>query len=497
MIRRATAAVAISLVLVGTAAAAAKPAGTRSLGDLDFMPCTLTTPGMPRTVEAQCTTLDVPEDRSATGGRMISLAIAWVPSTSPQAEPDPVFMLAGGPGQGARDTYPQIASAFERTLRKRHVILVDQRGTGGSNPLACRDEQGANAFADPDDSSNEAARAFAERCAQALSERADLRHYTTTDAIADLEAVRTAIGAQTINLVGISYGTRVAQTYLRRHPESLHTVVLDGVVPPELILGSEHAKNLETSLDAQFALCERSEECRARHGRPREALATLRARLDTAPMPLRYRHPVSGEYVDGVLDHNALATVTRLFAYSPTTAALLPRTLARAANGEPETLLAQSAIIGAMVGDQIFHGMQLSVMCAEDARKLVPDPADAETLLGTEFVDFTLAQCSAWPAGRAPDDFHAPLASDKPILLLSGEHDPVTPPRYGDIALKGYANGRHLVAKGTGHNVLPVGCVPRLLASFLDSADAKGLDAECLDVLGDTPPFTGSYGPEP
>jgi pimeloyl-ACP methyl ester carboxylesterase len=495
--RRALAATAALFAVAGSFAAMAAPLGTRSLGTLDFTPCTLTTSGMPRTVEAQCTTLEVPEDRSASAGRMISLAIAWVPSTSPQAEPDPVFMLTGGPGQGARESYPGIASAFERVSRKRHVILVDQRGTGGSNPLACRDEQGANAIGDADDLSDAAARAFAERCAAALSERADLRHYTTTDAIADLEAVRTAIGAKTINLVGISYGTRVAQTYLRRHPESLRTVVLDGVVPPELILGSEHAKNLEPALDAQFALCEATPACLERHGRPREALAKLRAQVAEAPIPVRFRHPVSGEYEDGKLDATALATVARLFAYSPTTAALLPRTLARAANGEPETLLAQSAMIGAMVGDQIFHGMQLSVLCAEDAPKLVADPADAETLLGTAFVDFTLAQCSAWPAGRAPDDFHAPLASDKPVLLLSGEHDPVTPPRYGEMALKGYANGRHLVARGIGHNVLPVGCVPRLLAGFLDSADATNLDAECLEVLGDTPPFTGSYGPEP
>jgi pimeloyl-ACP methyl ester carboxylesterase len=214
-------------------------------------------------------------------------------------------------------------------------------------------------------------------------------------------------------------------------------------------------------------------------------------------MPLRFRHPVSGEYEDGQLDLGALATVVRLFAYSPTTAALLPRTLARAAAGEPETLLAQARMIGDMVGDQMFHGMQLSVICAEDARKLVADPADADTLLGTAFVEFTQAQCGVWPAGRAPDDFFAPLASDKPVLLLSGEHDPVTPPRYGDSALIGYANGRHLVARGVGHNVLPVGCMPRLLDKFLDSADAKGLDAGCLDALGDTPAFTGSYGPEP
>lgn len=489
-------AAALVLLAAGTTSAASEPAG-RSLGRLAFTPCTLVASGMPGTVEAQCTTLDVPEDRSAPDGRRIALAIAWVPSTSPQAEPDPVFMLAGGPGQSARESFPGVAGAFDRVLRSRHVILVDQRGTGESNRLACLDAEGRNAFSEADDASAEAAARFAQGCAATLSERADLRHYTTSDAVSDLDAVREAIGADTINLVGISYGTRVAQTYLRRHPERVRTLVLDGVVPPDLILGSEHAKNLEAALDRQFALCEATPECLERHGRPREALDTLRARLAEAPIPVRFRHPVSGEYEDGRLDAGTLATVVRLFAYSPRTAALLPRTLARAAAGEPETLLAQARMIGEMVGDQIVHGMQLSVICAEDAPKLVADPADADTVLGTAFVEFTLAQCGVWPAGRAPDDFFAPLASDKPVLLLSGEHDPVTPPRYGEQALAGYANGRHLVARGTGHNVLPVGCAPRLLARFLDSANAKDLEADCLDDLGDTPPFIGSYGPEP
>lgn len=489
-------ALVLVLLAAGAAGAAPEPAG-RSLGRLLFTPCTLVAPGMPGTVEAQCTTLDVPEDRSAPDGRRIALAIAWVPSTSPRADPDPVFMLAGGPGQSARESFAGVAGAFERVRRTRHVILVDQRGTGASNRLACLDAEGRNAFTATGDDSPDGAARFAAACAARLASRADLRHYTTSDAVADLEAVREAIGADVLNLVGISYGTRVAQTYLRRHPARVRTLVLDGVVPPDLVLGSEHAKNLEAALDRQFALCEATPECLERHGRPREALAALRARLAEAPIPVRFRHPVTGEYEDGRLDAGALATVVRLFSYSPRTAALLPRTLARAAAGEPETLLAQSRMIGELVGDQIVHGMQLSVICAEDARRLVVDPADAGTVLGTAFIEFTLAQCGVWPAGRAPDDFFAPLASDKPVLLLSGEHDPVTPPRYGEQALSGYTNGRHLVARGTGHNVLPVGCMPRLLARFLDTADAKGLDAGCLDDLGDTPPFTGSYGPEP
>jgi pimeloyl-ACP methyl ester carboxylesterase len=159
--------------------------------------------------------------------------------------------------------------------------------------------------------------------------------------------------------------------------------------------------------------------------------------------------------------------------------------------------MAQAEMMVGQLSEQITHGMQLSVMCSEDASQLRVDPADAGTVLGTEFIDFTLAQCAVWPKGAMPEDFHAPIRSDAPVLLLSGEFDPVTPPRYGEQVLAGLSQGRHLVLRGQGHNVIGVGCAPKLAARFIDTADAAKLEVECLDRLGYTPPFAGFYGWEP
>jgi len=483
------------LLLAACAVAAAPEAQTvRRLGAMAFEPCTLSAAESPLTVAAYCASLSVPEDRSAQPGRRIELAVAFVPSRAKQPRPDPVFMLAGGPGQSAVEAFPMAAGAFGPILRDRHVVLVDQRGTGRSHPLDCPqsedDAADPAALADP-----AAARRAAERCLANLD--ADPRHFTTSEAVADLEAVREAIGAAELNLVGISYGTRVALEFLRRHPERTRSVVLDGVVPPELALGAEHARNLEAALDANFARCEADAACRDRYGSPRERLARLLEELRAEPRQVQFRDPLTDVQRDEPLTAEAVAGVVRLYTYVPQLAAMLPRSLAEAASGRPEVLMAQASMIQTLVGEQFKIGMQLSVVCSEDADLLRVDPADAGTLMGTQFVETLLAQCAAWPKGQRPADFKQPVQSDRPVLLLSGEFDPVTPPRYGDAVLAHLPNGRHIVAKGQGHNVMGVGCMPRVMARFVANPDAAALDAKCLDGLVAPPPFVGSYGWDP
>ncbi len=484
-------------LLLGSFLLAALPTSqARPFGTLEFEPCTLAPEFALDSVEAQCSTLSVPENHAMPDGRKIELAVAWIPTDNADA-PDPVFMLAGGPGQSARDSYPSVAPAFRDIVRKRHVILVDQRGTGESAALVCRDEQGKSSVTETLDDTAETAAKFASKCLTELSGSADPRYFTTTDAIQDLDAVRAALGAEQLNLVGISYGTRVAQHYLRRYPARVRSVILDGVAPNELVLGSEHAKNLETALDLQFARCSADAGCRDKLGEPRENFAKLAAELRLAPRPVRYRDSFTGELKDGELTYGHLASVVRMYAYAPVAAAMLPLTLHEAAAGRPDALMAQAEMLMGQLGDQIMHGMQLSVMCSEDAPLLRVDPADAGSVLGTDFIDFTLAQCAVWPKGEVPADFHVAIESSTPVLLLSGEFDPVTPPRYGEQVLKGLSQGRHLVLRGQGHNVIGVGCTPKLAARFIDTADAAKLDAECLERLNYAPPFAGFYGWEP
>lgn len=481
-------------VTAGRDPAFAADAGSaaRRVGTMSFEPCTLTAEGSPVTVAAYCGRLVVPENRDRPDDRRIDLAVALVPSRSKQPRPDPVFMLAGGPGQAASEAFPGAAGAFRDILRDRHVVLVDQRGTGGSHPLECPAPQDAEGSDLAETGDPAAARRLAERCLTGLE--ADPRFYTTSDAVLDLEAVREAIGAAQVNLVGISYGTRVALEYLRRHPQRTRSVVLDGVVPPELALGAEHARNLEDALDRHFAACEADATCRAQFGSPRDQLERLLAGLDAQPRRVRYRDPVSDAVREEELTRAAVAGVVRLYAYTPQLAAMLPRTLAEANEGRPEVLMAQARMIELLIGEQISLGPQLSVSCAEDADRLRVNPDDARTLLGTEFVEALLAQCEVWPRGRRPADFNEPVTSDRPVLLLSGELDPVTPPRYGEAVVRHLANGRHLVARGQGHNAMLAGCMPRLMARFVEAGSARGLDAACLERLAAPPPFLGAYG---
>ncbi len=482
---------------------AAAPVVVRRLGQLAFSPCTLAPEFGTQTVEAQCSSLAVPENRALPGGRKITLAIAWVPAKN-EAQPDPIFMLAGGPGQSALESFPGIAPAFEEARKHRNVVLVDQRGTGGSNKLLCHDRPEntpsvgpATAAAAADDDSPGASRAFAERCLKDVSARADVRFYSTTEAIQDLDAVRSAIGADKINLIGVSYGTRVAQQYAKRYPAHTRTVTLDGVVPNSLVLGNEFAGNLESSLDRQFARCVADTACAGKLGDPRARLNALLARLKTAPPLVAYRDAITGEARQETLTSGHVAVLARMFAYAPQAAALLPLVLNEASQGRYEPLMALSHLLSGTISDEITQGMQLSVICTEDADELRPNPADAGSLLGNVLVESLQAQCPVWPHGTRPPDFRAPLTGAVPVLLLSGEFDPVTPPRYGDAVAKSLSNARHLVVRGQGHNVLPVGCMPRLFARFLDQADGKSLDASCLKTVPYSPPFTGFYGWEP
>jgi pimeloyl-ACP methyl ester carboxylesterase len=469
---------------------------TRHLGKLAFTPCTLSAPLGTGSLEAQCTTLSVAEDRANPKGRHIDLAIAWLPATG-EALPDPVVMLAGGPGQGALESFPTIAGAFNEVRKTRHVIQVDQRGTGGSNPLVCRHGQGNNAVLEAESDDLGQARAFATRCAASLAPRADVRFYTTGEAIDDLDAVRAAIGAPQLNLVGVSYGTRVAQQYARRYPARTRTVVLDGVVPNTLVLGNEHARNLEASLAKQFGRCRAQPECVGRLGDPRAQLNALLARVDANPPLVRYRDGITGEARSERLTRGHIASLARMFAYAPQIAGLLPLELNEAIAGRYEPLMALSQLVNASLGDSIMHGMQLSVICAEDADALAIDPKDTGSLIGTDLIGVLQAQCAVWPRGKRDPAFRAPLSGNTPVLLLSGEFDPVTPPRYGDEVVRTLPHGRHLVVRGQGHNVLPVGCVPKLYADFVATADAKALDVACLERVPYAQPFTGFYGWEP
>jgi pimeloyl-ACP methyl ester carboxylesterase len=450
------------------------------------------------TLEAFCAAFDVPEDWDSPSGRHIRLRVAIVRSAAVHSDTDLVAFLDGGPGGAATEDYPEIAPALEAVLQRRAMLLVDQRGTGGSNALACPTSEAAAADSvtgEPQD--NASVRRLLQQCLAAVRSHAAPEHYTTTDAIRDLEAIRVALGAPQLDLLGISYGTRVAQQYAARYPHSVRSIVLDSVVPNSLVLGSEHARNLEQVLRSLFARCSADEHCKQSFGDSYATLYRVRERLRAQPQALSLRDPSTFAPLHLNFSAADLATIVRINTYSPLTAALLPLTLHEADQGNYTPLAGQKKLITDDLGSHIDNGMELSVICAEDADLLSARPEDAATLLGNDQIARIQAACAVWPHGYRSAQFHQPLASALPVLLLAGERDPVTPPGYAEQMLATLPNARVLLAPGQGHSVIGAGCMPRLVVQFIQELKPRALDDRCLRQLGDVPAFIDFNGASP
>ncbi|TAN08874.1 MAG: alpha/beta fold hydrolase [Rhodanobacteraceae bacterium] len=474
------------------------PPATLRMGRLTLTACALQQPGSAVTTPAYCTVFRVPENRADPEARTIELKLAIVKSDSEVPDQDLVVYLAGGPGQSAIQSYPELAPAFAPLLKRHDVLLLDQRGTGGSHPLDCPTAQKALSRLTGTATSAQLADQV-RACATEVEKTADPRDYTTTDAVADLDAVRRALGAPRLDLVGVSYGTRVAQHYAAAHPDAVRGMVLDGVVPNELVLGETFARTLQRSLQLQAAACSAAPACKGAFGDWYATLYTLYARLKAQPPhAATFADPRSFKPVTETLDADTLAGVVRMFSYSTATAALLPLAVTEATHGNDAPLLGQSRILSADLSQSVQGGMQLSVICTEDAPLLTPRPQDAGLLLGGNFIQDLAAECGAWPHGPMPAGFHAPFQASIPTLLVSGERDPVTPPAFAAQVLKGLSDGRSLVVKGLGHaEAINAGCMPRLVARFIDKLQPKTLDAQCLKRLGPLPAFVTFNGAAP
>jgi len=493
---------AAAATAVAQAAVAGKPLPpakprTWQLGSVTLTACELTQPNSGLSTAAWCMAFPVPENRADPRSRMITLKLAVLRSSAQVASKDMLVFLAGGPGQAATDSAGAIGSMLEPLRAHRDVLLLDQRGTGGSNPLTCKDSDDATTPDDSDGLDAEKLRNAAAACLKQLSNRADPRYYTTTIAAQDLEDVRKALGSPQFDLVGVSYGTRMAQQYLMRYPDAVRSVVLDSVVPNSQALGEDFARNLDDALKAQFARCTAEPACKQHFGDPDQTLYQLRDALRANPHQVSFRDPESYRTVKRVLNEDSLASVVRMFAYTPATAALLPLSIDAAAHGDVGPLLGQAKILSGDLADLMGSGMQYSVICSEDADLLAPRPQDADTIMGTHMIDALKSVCSVWPKGARPTDFHQPLKTTTPMLLLAGQYDPVTPPRYAEEVAAGLPNARVLVLKGQGHSVMATGCAPQLVKHFVEKLDPKTLDAKCLDQLQPTPIFIDFNGATP
>lgn len=462
---------------------------------LVFQDCNLSSPGTSMSLQARCARLKVYEDRDARQGKQIDLNIAVIPAISRSPEPDPLFFLAGGPGQSATETFVVLSSAFSRVNQKRDIVLVDQRGTGQSNPLDCGEIETETG----EELSEEDVPAAVQACLDGLA--GDPRLYTTSIAMQDLEQVRQALGYEQVNLFGVSYGTRAALTYLQMFPGSVRTLVLDGVVPQDEPLGQDIAKDAQRALDMIFARCLEDSACRAAFPALSQEFDDLLERLQTAPVEVTLSDPVSGEPVSLTLTDTELGAAVRLLSYAPETAALLPLMIHEAAADRNYTLLAaQYRMMTENLVESISEGVNYAVVCSEDVPFIDPTSA-AEANAGTFLGDLTseaLQQiCRLWPAGEVPEGFKQPVQADTPALLLSGEADPVTPPENAEQVAAALPNSLSLVAAGQGHNIVFRGCIPDLVADFIESGSVSALDTTCVAEIQASPFFISLTGSVP
>jgi pimeloyl-ACP methyl ester carboxylesterase len=460
---------------------------------LVFHPCPQAGSGGAQVLQAECAVLEVPLDPASPDGGTIELAVTRLPGSARPPLKDALIAINGGPGGSSRALLVDLGQALEAVAGERDILVVDQRGTGGSARLKC--DNADQTVVVP---STAVTQSLTRDCLAALPH--DPRFFTTSVAVNDLELLRDALGLETWTMYGVSYGTRVALHYTRRHPERVRALIVDGVVPTGLILGANVLHNSEAAFNALDSRCQNDARCSAAFGKLRPKLDQLMAQLKD-PQRVELPHPTTGESTSIPLSYGHIAATVRLLLYAPETMATLPVMIDEAVTGRFLPFAAQSILALEKVTESIADGMHNAVVCTEDVPFFGAAEADrsslAGTYLGPNMIETLATVCAIWPKGELDNDLHVPFQSTVPALIISGELDPITPPAYGDRLLKQFSKGQHLVAKGQGHGVLTRGCMPRLAAEFVANPSNQSIDARCLDRSPPAPIFLNSLGPLP
>ncbi len=457
---------------------------------LELQKCFIGAEGSGVNTPAYCGRLIVPENRD-NPDKTIELNVAVLKTSSKEKLNDPLLLLAGGPGQGAVDAFASMVKVFKALLPNRDLVLVDQRGTGDSNPLRC--EVDPDEYEALSDLSSDALKEWVQECHQSLN--ADTRMYTTSIAIEDLEAVRKALKVEKWNLYGGSYGTRKALTYMKLFPGSIRSVVLDGVVSQDEALGASHEANLRSTLDKIFELCKQDKPCADRFGDVEQQMWTFLDRLKEEPIKLRLQNSSTGNFEEVVMTRDYATIALRMFSYSPETMGLIPLMISLANHGQPETMAYQAQMMISSLNEGLNNALELSVTCAEDVPFMPISTNVTNSLFGDELFELMRVRCEEWDSVTVDTSFKQPVVSDIPTLLLSGEYDPVTPPEFAEKAMQTLSNSQHLVAKGQGHIVSARGCMPKIVTAFIEDPETN-LDTECMKNFDDFSFFINMNGPQ-
>jgi pimeloyl-ACP methyl ester carboxylesterase len=476
-------AVVIGLAWMLTGAARSNQTKSSSTPALSMGSCNLPEAGGP----ARCGTYEVFEDREAKSGRKIKLHLVVLPALSSKPAPDPVFVFHGGPGAAATDLVQDAANSYLRAAREQHdLVFVDQRGTGKSNPLNC----------DVGDDPADLQSYFGElmppdkvrACRQKLEPVADLRMYTTSLAMDDLDDIRTALGYNKINLVGASYGSMAAQVYMRQHPEHVRAALLVGVATPGIKQPLLFARAAQHALDLLFEDCAADSACHAAYPNLKEEFRQVLARFDKGPLEVEFINQSTQHKQHVLLARGNFVEHIRLLLYTTGSARYVPFIIHRFHQNDYLTF--ETAAVATNVAAYIARGMYFTVTCSEG----VPFISDQElvsetqnTFVGEYRVKVHREACKQWPRGAVPASFVDPIKSQAPVLMISGEADGSTPPWYGEEAMKFLPNGRQVKIRYYGHQA-DGQCVGNIMSAFLDKGTAEGLDTTCTADIR-RPPF--------
>jgi len=440
--------------------------------------------------EVTCGYVVVPENRSseADSGHRLWLHVAIVHSKSDQPAPDPVVYLGGGPGGNVSEYTYGIARMFDRIYRDRDVIVFDQRGVGLSQPSLDCPEVDAYVLEmlDQNPTPEEETRRSLEvyqTCRDRLAaEGIDLSAYNSAENAADVDDIRRALGYDEWNLYGVSYGTRLALTTMRDHPEGIRSVVLDSVVPLQVDLLSEIGPNAERAIDLLFERCAADAACDAAYPDLETFFFALVAQLNAVPITLRV------EPYDVLLDGDDLISVLRQLLYISDVIPDLPKMIYDIEQERYDDLVGWLGLL-LFDGEYFSEGMYASVQCAEEVPFHVSDETEVMLdKLDPRLRDYFAASiddysglCDTWDVRTADLAENEPVVSAIPTLVLSGEYDPITPPAWGQLAAESLENVFYAEFRGLGHGVFGDRiCARRIVEAFLSAPDVEP-DLTCVD----------------
>ncbi|MGW2522357.1 alpha/beta fold hydrolase [Streptomyces sp. NPDC001617] len=503
---------AAGLALLGAAgptpgsAAPAPIAGGGAGGPARFVPGPC--PKTPEPIPGRCGVLEVPESRAHGGGRTIRLTVAIVAATSKRPARDPVVFMEGGPGGDAIGAIPFLVASHVN--QDRDLIVMTQRGGPYSQPhLSCPEIDRFNAKAvglpyDAPSTGRLLVRA-AKECRDRLTARGvELSAYNTTENAADFAALRQALGISKWNVYGYSYGTDLALTYLRLHPEGVRSVAIDSVAPPQIVSLPWTWDSAREGIEAIFEACEAQPRCNSRYPHLSHTLAQQVRRLEAHPLTLTVPPPGDGNPVRVVLDGGTL--VNLLVADGGALPAVdVPAALDELARGNPRRIAqVQAAGATAAIGE-FAYGLTHSVACAE----WVPGSTKSDLLAAGRrafpgWPDTVLAQapqlpfeydlCRAWHVPDRTAIQRKATFSKVPTLIISGTFDAKTGASWGPYTGRTLARSTAVQIPGIGHFVVPQSpCAQDVLASFLAHPTAP--DTRCVAGLAPAP-FTITPTPE-